>query len=121
MGLSAIFQKAAATAFKVAGDVKKPVTVYAVRSTAYDTATGQTPNTWTYTKSGIEALLYDSEEQRNYGDPKATKRTALILEADVQGIPVTTESEIDAEGERWKIGGAARDPAVATLTLYLYR
>lgn len=121
MGLSAIFQKAAAVAMKVAGDTKTPVTVYSGRNASYDTATGETADTWTNTLPNIQGLVYDSEEQRNYGDPKSTKRTALLLESDLGGITVSTESEIDTEGHRWKVGGVDSDPAKATVIFYLYR
>lgn len=121
MGLSSIFQKVAAVAMNVAGDTKKPVTVYSGRSAAYDTATGETPDTWTHTTPPLLGLLYDSEEQKDHGDPKATKRTLLILEADLAAVPVSTDSEIDAEGYRWKVGGVSRDPAAATVIFYLYR
>lgn len=120
MSLSAIIKQAAAVAFDVAGDLKQVVTLYSGPTGTYDADTGTTPDTWTQTRAAV-GVLYDSEEQKIGAANVAETRTCIIEARLLDGVAISQECQLDAEGYRWKVSQVQTDPAGATFTFYLYR
>lgn len=120
MGLSALLNAAANTAFTIAGDTRKEVTVYTSPTFAHDTETDQTATTWGASKT-VQALLYDAKEKKQADNPETTRRACLLKGSDFTGLTITQEAEVQAEGFRWKVESVSIDPAGATIELQLYR
>lgn len=120
MGLAAIFQRAAAVAFTVGGDVKKTVIIYAGPTFAHDTTNDTTATTWATTKE-TQAFVYAGKESKKDAEAETKRRACLLQGSEFAGIEITQECEADAEGFRWKIASVEPDPVSATIELQLYR
>lgn len=120
MGLASIAAKAAATAFKIAGDVKKPVTIYANPTLAYDTETNASTPTWGTIKQ-VQGVIYDAKEEKPEAKPETVQKTLIVQGADFIGVELTAETEVDAESARWHVWRVKSDPARAVIILDLFR
>lgn len=125
MGLTSIAQKAAAVAFKIAGDVKVSATLKVGPSSAYDTATDKSTVTWAHSFSLTDVLLYDREQKQ--GDTPE-KSTVTMQKALIQAASITVRADQVKEtsilvigSEEWQVIDCAPDPSNAVLILQLQR
>jgi len=117
MGLQDVAQKAAATGFDVAGEIKTTVTLVEVTGTSYDPDTGETTETTnTYTVSGILRGYSAYEVANNIA--QAEDKKFIFQQADVSIEPNVVDrvviDGVDHQIVRWN-----QDAAKATYRLQL--
>ena len=120
MSLLAIARKAAALAMTVAGDVKKPVTVYTGPTYTYDSEQNATATAWARTKP-CQGFIYDATEKKPDAKPETVFCTLIVEGADFDGVDVTQESEVDTPAGHWNVWRVGGDPARGIIILDLYR
>ena len=117
MSLLSTIIKAAATAFKAAGDVPASAIVRSGLLASYDPAADVTTKTWG-SERPVTLIAYGKREDGGANEPKHQGRMIAFQAAEVDLAP-TEETEVEIGGVIHKVVSVETDPAGALFILEL--